>query len=161
MKAIVVILGSPNDEYGNLSDIALGRLDKGIEEYRSNLEYKILCTGGFGDFNKTNPPHAEYAIRYLKGQSIPDDDILEIAESKDTKDDAIKAKLIIDSYSVKDLIIVTSDFHMDRVRLIFESYFAGYSITYVAAKTNFSKQTYEELLAHEKREIEKLQKSAA
>lgn len=159
MKGIVVILGALNDDEGNLSDMAIGRLTKGIEEYKNNKNYKILCTGGFGEhFNRTDKPHAFYAKKYLLRQGILRGNLLEIAESHDTVRDAFLAKPIIDKYKVKNLIIVSSDFHMKRVRYIFERVFEGYNLIFSEAKTNFSEERYKVLYAHEEKEFDKLMK---
>ena len=54
MEGIIILLGSPNDEEGQLSSIGIERANCSIEEYRKHPDYKILPTGGFGEhFNKT------------------------------------------------------------------------------------------------------------
>ncbi|MBI2546171.1 YdcF family protein [Candidatus Woesearchaeota archaeon] len=157
MEGIIVILGSPNDDEGNLSDISTGRIAKAIQEYRSNPDFRILCTGGFGDhFNRTDKPHATYAVRFLIKQGIPEEYILEIAESHDTVEDALKAKPIIDKYNARNLIIVSSDFHMERVKYIFERIFSGYNLRFAEAQTDFSEERYNKLYAHENKELRKL-----
>ncbi len=159
MNGIIAILGSPNDDGGNLSDIAVGRNKKGMEEYRNREGYKILVTGGFGNhFNTTDKPHAYYAKQFLIKEGVLEEDILEFAESHDTVEDALLAKPIIDKYGVKDLVIVSSDFHMERVRYIFQKVFEGYDLRFSAAKTDFDDEKNRMLQAHEKKEIEKLQR---
>ncbi len=158
MDGIIVILGSPNDDEGNLSDISLGRLREGIEQYKKHQGYKILCTGGFGEhFNRTKTPHAKYALNYLISQKIPETDLLEIALSYDTVDDAYKAKLIIEKNKVRKLVIVSSDFHMGRVRHIFERILEGYELKFEAANTCFPEGLKKELISHEEREMRKLE----
>ena len=48
MKQIVLTLGAPNDEQGNLSPMAVDRLECTLGLYLHNDGVKILCTGGFG-----------------------------------------------------------------------------------------------------------------
>lgn len=157
MRGIIAILGSPNDDDGNLSDISIGRLAKGMEEYKRNSGYKIMCTGGFGEhFNRTDTPHAIYAVKYLKENGIPEEDILEIIESHDMIEDAVKSKPVIDRHGVTDLIVVSSDFHMERVKYVFRIVFKGYSLRFSGAETDFTEETYKCLFAHEKRELDKL-----
>lgn len=50
MKQIVLTLGAPNDEQGNLSPMAVDRLECTLGLYLHNDDVKILCTGGFGEF---------------------------------------------------------------------------------------------------------------
>ncbi|KPJ70067.1 hypothetical protein AMJ44_01160, partial [candidate division WOR-1 bacterium DG_54_3] len=150
MNGIIIILGSPNDAHGNLSDIATGRLNKGLQEYRHYPGYKILCTGGFGEhFNTTDKPHAHYAINYLLQKGLLETDILEIVESQNTVEDALLSKPIIEKYNVTSLIIVSSDFHMLRVRYIFEKIYRGYHLTFSGTKTDYNEERYKILRNHE------------
>jgi len=159
MNGIIVILGSPNDEQGNLSELAIGRLEQGLAEYRRRKEYKILCTGGFGEhFNTTDRPHAEYAIRYLLQKGIPEKDILDIAQSRNTVEDALLSKPIIAKSGVRSLIVVSSDFHMERVKYIFQRVFKRYRLTFSASKTSVSLEHHGALRDHEGREMAKLRK---
>jgi len=160
MNRIIIILGSPNDEHGNLSDMAISRLMRGLQEYRQREGYKILCTGGFGEhFNTTDKPHAAYATNYLIQSGLQETDILEIAESKNTAEDAILTKPIVEKHRVKSLIIVSSDFHMKRVKYIFKKVFKGFNLTFYGAKTNFTDQRYRALKNHEERELKKIKKT--
>jgi uncharacterized SAM-binding protein YcdF (DUF218 family) len=157
MEGLVLILGEANDDGGNLSEISISRLEKGIEACKSNPGYKILCTGGFGEhFNRTDLPQAAYAVRYLQEHGIPLEDIVEIAESRDTKEDATKARKIVDNYKITNLIVVSSDYHMGRVRRIFEHVFAGYKIQFLESKTAVPKKERDKLIAHEKSAMKRL-----
>jgi uncharacterized SAM-binding protein YcdF (DUF218 family) len=160
MKGIIIILGSPNDEHGNLSDIAISRLNRGLHEYRQHKGYKILCTGGFGEhFNVTNTPHAKYAQNYLLQSGVLRTDILEVVESQNTAEDALLAKPVVEKYGMKSLIIVSSDFHMKRVKYIFNKVFKGFHLTFCGAKSNLTEQKYKVLKNHEERELKKIKKT--
>jgi uncharacterized SAM-binding protein YcdF (DUF218 family) len=159
MNGIILILGSPNDEQGNLSEVAIGRLEQGLAEYRSRKGYKFLCTGGFGKhFNTTDRPHAEYAVRHLLQEGVPEKDILEIAKSRNTVEDALLSKPIVEKSGVRSLIVVSSDFHMQRVEHIFTQVFDAYDLTFSGAKTEFSTDRLRALRKHEKKELERLRK---
>ena len=159
MNGIIIILGSPNDEQGNLSRTAIERLAEGTAEYRRCEGYKILCTGGFGEhFNTTDNPHAYYAVRHLIADGIPEGDILEIAQSRNTLEDALLSKPIVEKYGVRSLVVVSSDFHMERVMYIFERVFGGYDLTFLGAKASLPQELSQSLLDHEKREMERLRK---
>jgi uncharacterized SAM-binding protein YcdF (DUF218 family) len=160
MKGIIIILGSPNDDQGNLSETATGRLAQGLVELRHHAGYKILCTGGFGEhFNTTDKPHAFYAVRYLIAEGVSETDILEIVKSRNTVEDALLSQSIITKHGVRSLIIVSSDFHMKRVKHIFKKLFKSHNLTFSSAKTSFSKERYRSLRNHEKRELDKLKKN--
>ena len=157
MEGIIVILGSPNDEAGNLLSIAKERLDQGIKELRKHQGYKILLTGGYGDhFNKTNKPHAFYAKQYLMEKSIKDEDILEFAESSDTSEDAKLSKPIIEKYGVRDILVVTSNFHLERAKFFFKKFLGNGNLTFSASKTDLPEEQLSALRAHENGLLERL-----
>ena len=154
MEGIIILLGSPNDEEGQLSSIGIERANCSIEEYRKHPDYKILPTGGFGEhFNKTDMPHAYYAKHYLITQGIPEKDVLEFANSTNTFEDASSSKLIVDRCQNHKIIIVTSDFHIERARMIFENSFIGYDLKFSGATTHLPKEQIGKLIRHEKKAI--------
>lgn len=64
MKRIILLLGAPNDDFGNLSKIALDRADCAFGIYSNNESIQLLCTGGCGKhFNTTNKPHFSSTFR--------------------------------------------------------------------------------------------------
>lgn len=161
LPGLIVILGSPNDEAGNLSDMGRGRVTKGFEEYlaRRDKGWKILLTGGFGaHFNTTDKPNAYYAQQILHDLGVPTYDIVEFAESRDTVDDALQARPIIEKYQVSALVVVSSDFHLDRVRFIFSTIFPNQKITFSGSDYLASRplDEQERLVAHEQRELKSL-----
>lgn len=154
MKGVIIILGSPNDSEGRLLSIAKERLDLGFEEYKKT-GYKILLTGGFGEhFNHTKKPHAFYAKNYLLEKGVKDRDILEFAESSNTVEDAEMSKAILDEYEVEEVILVTSDFHLERVRYIFDKILEGYKLSYLGSETHKSEEELEVLREHERKALE-------
>lgn len=155
----MIILGSVNDDEGNLSGIAKERLDQGIKEYKTCPGFKILLTGGYGKhFNRTGKPHAFYAKRYLLEKGIKEENILGFAESFDTVEDAFLSKLIVKKYKVKNLMMITSDFHIKRVRYIFEKVFENYNLIFSPSKTNVSKEKLDSLKEHEIKSLNRLKR---
>ncbi|KTC91423.1 YdcF family protein [Fluoribacter dumoffii] len=155
MENIILILGSYNNDHGELSHIAISRLMKGISDYKEHINSKILITGGCGDhFNRTDKPHTFYAKRFLMENKISRDDILGEVESTYTLEDALLAKEVIDKHSPEKIIIVTSDFHMSRVQFIFNSIFNNYQLQYSAATTCVSTEEYNVILSQEEKKLE-------
>jgi vancomycin permeability regulator SanA len=157
---MLIILGSPNDAEGNLLPMAKGRLDKGIEIFREQIEEcNILLTGGFGaHFNTTTYPHAYYAKQYLLSKGIAEEVFTELALSCDTVDDAKKCVPIIEKYNPKKMVVVSSDFHINRVKFIFKTIFPNRDLEfqaseYIAFCTNEKINKLEE---HETKELESL-----
>ena len=157
---IVIVLGSPNGPHGELSDIALSRLNCCIAHYKDNM--KILCTGGWGEhFNTSQQPHAFYSKQYLLSKDIPESAFLEFALSKHTVDDAVKAHEIISKLNPigLGLTVITSDFHLKRVKLIFNTVFKKYAMHYIGAKSNLDQAQHKSLLAHEEKAVQSILKN--
>ena len=159
IKGIIIILGSLNDEQGSLPELATSKIAVGIKAYKKHSGYRILCTGGFGDhFNRAEKSHAYYVSEYLVQKGIPREDILEFAESSNTIEDATLAKTVVDKYKVKNLIIVSWDFHMKRVRYIFKRVFRGYKIEFSQSETRLPEDLLRKRLGHEAEALRKLKR---
>jgi len=159
INCLIVVLGSPNDDDGNLSKMALARADTALSSFYKQPNCKLLLTGGYGPgFNRTLKPHAYYLKEYLLKQGIANDSFVEFAESSYTADDAFKAWPIVQKYNTKKLCIISSDFHMARVRYIFDRVFSDYERVYLSAAYLDSCEASEakRLLEHEKRALENL-----
>ena len=126
---MIVVLGSPNSEKGELYTTARNRCLRAIKEYHQRSGWKLLLTGGYGEhFNTTNQPHAEYLNQFLTDNSVPESDIVEYAESKNTIQDALLSKPIVQKYQTRRLLIITSDYHLDRAKYIFERVFSNLDV---------------------------------
>lgn len=157
MKSILLLLGSPNDNKGNLSQIAKDRNNCAYELYKSNNDIKLVCTGGFGEhFNTTNIPHAQYAKDALIQKGVSKADFLPLILSSNTYDDFIKSKGIIEKEQPDLLIIVSSDFHIDRVRLLHEKILDYPHTIFIPAKSSLSAEELHPLIKHEQKAIERL-----
>lgn len=150
---MIVILGSPNGPHGELLDRALERLGKGVEESRLHPHYLIACTGGIGPSNPTNKPHAYYAAHYLIKQGVPKERILEPVESKNTVEDAHLLEPHLKKYQPKELILVTSDYHMPRARFIFDYLYPHIPLICSIAESIMPQEEYEKLMAAEEKKL--------
>ena len=158
MVEILVVLGSPNSSKGKLSIMSKERLDFCLERFNNNM--MILCTGGWGShFNTTKEPHAYYTKNYLIKKGIPEDRFLENALSGNTVEDAVKTKEIISSLKNIQLSIITSEYHLERVKLIFKTILKNYEMHFFGVETNFEKEKLNILIKHEKKAIEGILKN--
>ena len=165
ISGLIVILGSPNDEQGNLSQIGQGRISLGYQEYnkREKSDWKILLTGGFGaHFNLTTYPHAHYAKLALLEKGVPKSEIVEFAESENSIEDALLARPIVEKHKASKLLVVTSDFHLNRAQYIFAETFPDLELSFSGAEylSTCSTQEAEHLQFHEERAIEKLRSTS-
>ncbi|GAA3585027.1 YdcF family protein [Snuella lapsa] len=155
---VLIVLGSPNSAAGVLSDTATSRLNCCIKHYKKDM--LVLCTGGWGaHFNTAEQAHAFYAKRYLITQGIPENAFLDLALSQHTVDDAVKTLAIISKLNNIRLTVITSDYHVKRVKLIFETILANYPIQFIGAKSNLDKKTYDSLVAHEEKAMQSITKN--
>lgn len=126
---LAIVLGGMGriDERQNRFDFGFSgdRLFQTLELYYKKRVGKILITGGSGSVSKPNQREAEYIKKYLKSISIPDSSIITENNSKNTYENAIFTKHILDSLQFKgSILLVTSSFHMRRSLAIFNK--AGY-----------------------------------
>ena len=149
---ILIVLGAPNTPSGVLSDISKSRLDNCLSRYKKGKS--VLCTGGWGaHFNTAPNAHASYARAYLAANGVDESDFLDLALSENTVDDAVKIKSILSNFSNASLTIITSDYHLDRVRLIFDEVLEGYNKNYTGVESNLPEKEFDVLVQHEKNAI--------
>lgn len=126
---IAIVLGGTGriDERQNRFDFTCSgdRLFQTIPLYYKKRIDKIVFTGGSGSVSKPHHREAYYIKKYLKSINIPDSVILIENNSRNTYENAIYTKDLLDSLQFKgSILLVTSSFHMRRSLAIFEK--AGY-----------------------------------
>lgn len=157
-KEVLVVLGSPNSPSGELSDISKSRLDCCRNMFAKGQ--LILCTGGWGPhFNISDKPHAFYGKEYLMGNGLSEEDFLEIALSGNTVDDAVKLKAILSNHSNVKLIVITSDYHIERVKLIFNEILDKYEMSFVGVESNMEAEKLRQLIEHENNAIKAIKQN--
>jgi len=157
-KEVLVVLGSPNSPSGELSDISLSRLDCCRNIFTKGQ--LILCTGGWGPhFNISDKAHAFYGKEYLMGNGLSEEDFLDPALSENTVDDAVKLKAIFSNPKNAKLIVITSDYHLERVRIIFDEILDEYEINFVGVESNMSAETLRQLIEHENKAIDAIKQN--
>lgn len=160
MKTIVV-LGSPNSPEGELFLMAKKRLDKCYEVYLCN-KYAIILTGGFGlHFNTSNYPHNHLAKQYLIQKSVDNQDIIAYLDSVNTVQDATMLLPILVQNPIEELIIITSDYHQERVEFIFRSVLGEkVCLSYIGVDSEgIDSEILDKLIAHETLALEGLRKN--
>jgi uncharacterized SAM-binding protein YcdF (DUF218 family) len=154
INTVIIVLGSPNDDEGNLSPTAISRCQQAKLEFDKNNNVQILCTGGFGaSFNTTTKPHGFYTKQYLMNKGIIESVFLPIVESRFTLEDARLSKTVLEQENITEVILVTSDFHMARAKLVFNYVFPKINFTYSPAVTLLPAVDLIRLRDHEKKAI--------
>jgi uncharacterized SAM-binding protein YcdF (DUF218 family) len=159
---LIIVLGSPNSEQGELYNIAKERCERAVLEASNHPSYKILLTGGYGlHFNTTTRPHAYYLRNYLVACGIHEAKFVEYAESQNTLEDASLSKPIVLKYRPPHVIVITSDYHFDRARFVFDREFSDEDIAIDFSVVQTDKDKCEvdldALIEHEQEALRKLQ----
>ena len=165
VDSIIIVLGSPNDDQGNLFGVAKERCSAAYHVWQDNPSWPILLTGGYGEhFNRTSQPHAAYLRQRLIELGVEEVAFLPFAESMNTLEDASKSKPIALATGLKRALVITSDYHLARAEFVFEKEFSGTDIalSFIATKTDESlgELDYASLKAHEKAALERLKTSS-
>ncbi|PJA53864.1 hypothetical protein CO166_00350 [Candidatus Roizmanbacteria bacterium CG_4_9_14_3_um_filter_36_11] len=128
----IVILGGGIDLNGNLPNHVYQRLDKAVQLYFDGIQKEnifIITSGKYSflyDQLKRYPPitEAEKMAQYLLIKGIPKDKLLLEKKSKDSIGNAyyLKKDFFI-PLKVDKAIIITSHFHLERIKYIFNKVF--------------------------------------
>lgn len=161
MKHLIMLLGSPNDETGKLSQIAMDRIECAYNLYANNKDMLVLCTGGFGEhFNTTDQPHASYAKSTLIEKGVREEDFLPFTLSSNTYEDFLLSKDTIEKEAPDILIVVTSDFHTGRARMLHDRIINYPHVIFIPAKSTLSDEELRPLIQHEQNAQRKLKEQA-
>jgi len=123
---IVVLSGGRHLPPGNSKIIEWYDPDRflaGIDLYKANKSNRLIFTGGIYPFNSTLPPEGDIYIKEAISMGIPKEDLFTTYPVNNTLQEAkaIK-KLLYDETPLiqRNIILVTSAFHMKRAKKVFE-----------------------------------------
>ncbi len=110
--------------------------------YHTGKIKKILVTGGSGSLLHEYPAEAVYLQKALVDNAIPEKDIIIEPLSRNTYENAVFSKKIIDSLQLKPpFLLITSAFHMPRSSAVFKKAgiaFVSYPCDYKVVEEKFS-----------------------
>ena len=129
---MLLVLGGGIDKDGKLPIWVNSRLDKAIQLFREKKGRILLSGKGKDGYRVTE---AEAMAGYLIRRGIPKEKILLECLSEDTVQNAYFSRTLhIDPMGLNRFTIVTSKFHMERSRHIFDWVFGpGYQINCASA----------------------------
>ena len=107
--AIVVISGGDTT----------ARTEEAIRLYRDGWAPNIIVSGAAAD--KSGPSNAEAMRQQAIDSGVPSSAVLLESHSETTKQNAIEVATIIRQHDIKDIILVTSGYHMRRAALEFSA----------------------------------------
>ena len=100
------------------------RLEQAQKAYEQGLGGKIIVCGGKGTM-----------AAYLKARGVPGEDILLEAQSRNTRENLRFAKRIMEANGYQTCVLVTSDYHMMRARMLAGQ--EGLSVTCSRARSDW------------------------
>lgn len=105
-----------------------GRLEKGVQLYKEGYAPYILLTNG----------SVENLYKRALKLGVPNDFILMEVKSDSTLDNAIFSKEVMVNHKFRSAIVVSSNSHMRRVKILYDKTFRNSDIrlTYVAGEMN-------------------------
>lgn len=112
------------------------RFFNAYELYRQGKIKKILLTGGSGAFLNQEDSEAVMAVDFFKRVGVPETDIIMEPDSKNTWENAVFTKKILDEkYPDASCLLITSAWHMPRSMGCFEKAgveFTPYSVDFIS-----------------------------
>ena len=161
---ILIILGYKLLKEGTMSAVLKNRLDKAISLYKLYKYDKIIVTGG--NVEKSIVLTESYMMKkYLTSNyKINPKIIIEERVSTDTNENAIETCKIIYSIKSKNNIesvtIVSSKFHIERVKLVFIHYYQNkFNLLFEGSENGLSDNDMMEICINEKRCIQVFRQS--
>ena len=135
----IVILGGGTDpvEYPRTTVEANGAIDRvlyGGHLYDQGLSDHILVTGGRIDWMGSGSTPADEMASLLRQIDVPEDAIWLESQSRNTYENALYSRQILDEKGISRILLVTSALHMPRSVKLFES--QGFEV--IPAPTDFS-----------------------
>ena len=159
-QEIIMVLGSTINSEGILSEIAISRLEKCIEVVKNKDDYLIILTGGFGGhFNTTNRMYSLYAYEYLINNGIDTGSISALIPSIDTVEDATLSYRVIKHLNPLKIVIITSEFHQERVKYIFGKVYKEFKLEYISSAYMADEEIMHQLALTEQRELKLLKET--
>ncbi|KZN49196.1 YdcF family protein [Pseudoalteromonas luteoviolacea] len=165
MDKVIIVLGHKNDNQGHLSPLSIARCELALELFKSQQNSRLICTGSFGaNFNQAAIAHAHINQQYLINNGIKAAHFLPSALSRFTIEDATLTYPILKQPNAPQVDIISSDFHIPRVQLIFDKVMPSMKKNYLSAPSPISSQALRQLEKHEvfakKRDLATLTKEA-
>ncbi len=114
--------------------------------YHQRIIKKIIVSGGTGSLNQEEPAEAFFLRAQFIANGVNDSDILIESRSRNTYENAIYSKKIIDSLQLKPpFVLITSAIHMKRSENVFKKTnidYISFPCDYKVNEENFSFDEY-------------------
>jgi len=156
----IVVLGGGIDLNGNLPKHVYQRLEKAIELFKKKPINKIVTTGKYSFLYRKEVPittEAEKMAEYLYQKGVGKGSVLLEKHSKDSLGNAyhLKTDIFIPHQELSGMII-TSHFHLARIKYIFEKVFGPkYQFEYLGVQEQLPETEEKKVVQRQKELLEK------
>lgn len=122
---VAIVLGGYATDAPGIGQInffeSADRLNNVLPLYFNKQVKKILLCGGAGNLVDFSGHEADFVAEYLYGLKIPKRDIIIENQSRNTRQNAVNAKRVLDSLGISErVLLVTSTTHMPRSSACFD-----------------------------------------
>ncbi len=118
VNSVVIVLGAASTKEGQASPCLIRRTLSGCDYARQKDGVALMVCGG-----QTNPHHrlkeADIMAELAENDGFPDELIIREGQSRNTLENAIFAKRLIDENGWDDVNIVTDPIHLLRAKMVF------------------------------------------
>ncbi len=146
-KDVIIILAGGVNTDGSLPEQPQQRVLKGIELYRAGVAPKIIMSGKWALWLEESPAKTEAVAmkEYAVQMGVPTEDIILEEDSVDTVGNAYFTKIkILKPRGWHKVAVVTSDYHVERTRFIFEHVLGTeYKTDVIGALSTLSPEDFE------------------
>ena len=142
----IIVLANEMDIDGNLNHDSLSRVNQSVKSYFVNpSSYLITC--GWNYRKDTNLCIGNVMRDNAIKSGIPPDKIITELNSRDTVGDAFFTKQnVLIGRGWKNLLVVTSDYHVKRTSIVFKFiYGSGYNIDVIGSDSQKDDNTFSEI----------------
>ena len=147
MPDIIIVLGH-FDNTAHLTSTGRERLDAGIAQLHLCPDSLLAVTGC-----APGVPRADEVAAYLLARNVGH---VELIDTHNTAEDAFLTEPLVSRYAPARLVVVTSDYHIERARFIFERVFTQLPIVMHSVPHKAMEDERRALLAHEERALQSL-----
>ena len=153
---IIIVLGKKLLDDGKMDDILIQRLLKCKEMFEKNDDSKIIVSGGKVQKNSIHTEAYEMKKYLVNKCNIPSEKIIKECHSKDTIDNSKKCLKIINKMdNIKKILVISSDFHIKRVKTIFNHYFKSYkNLSYISSRNFINGEILKEKIRNEEKYLD-------
>ncbi len=110
---VLVILGNRLQDDGTMSEKLKGRLNAGLDAWKSGKFDKIVVTGGIAN-PLAGKSEGSVMLSWLIESGVPADCIVVEDKSMTTKENAKFCRAIFENLGVKEITLLSSEYHIER-----------------------------------------------